>query len=174
MVLDDWQRGKLPYYSAPPVDKESEEKGVEDEFSGDMDQTKREAIEKRLEKESKLEVETQDLSELAKIEHMEDEDADEVDDEAAEDSDELEEKDEDEKLVVLDPNADQEAELAKLDKQLAMLERRNKAIDEGRMDNVQSVKERAPYLASIEEGYNAKKAVRTNNKGRNIDIQEEG
>merc|ERR1711972_436938 len=63
MVLNDWQRGKLPYFSYPSSDG-NEEKAVEEE----ADAEKRSAIEKRLEKEAKLKIEDQDLSQLDKIE----------------------------------------------------------------------------------------------------------
>merc|ERR1712178_537368 len=82
-------------------------------------------------------------------------------DENGEDSD-------NEDLVDIDANAefDEEAELAKLDKQLALLRRRDKAMDMSRMTVVETVKKQAPYQASLEEGYNAKKAFRENKKGR--------
>merc|ERR1712061_418802 len=75
----------------------------------------------------------------------------------------------------IDANAefDEEAELAKLDKQLALLRRRDKAMDMSRMTVVETVKKQTPYQASLEEGYNAKKAFRENKKGRNIDLAEE-
>merc|ERR1712050_650491 len=157
-----WQRGKLPYFSYPPSgDSENvdfDEK-MHDSKSID-DEQKRNAIEKRLEKEAKLKIEDQDG-------FLNQPDSDK-------DSDIMEESDHEE-ITEIDANAefDQEAELAKLDKQLAMLRRRDKAMDMSRMDVVETVKRTAPYKASLEEGYNAKKGVRNNQKGRNIDIKEE-
>ena len=94
--------------------------------------------------------------------------------EDSEAEDEIEEIDEME-TTEIDANAefDQEAELKKLDKQLASLRRRDKALDMSRMEVVKTVKRRAPYDAMQEEGYNAKKGVRNNDKGRNVDIAEE-
>jgi len=183
MVLNDWQRGKLPYFSYPPSgDSENvdfDEK-MHDSKSID-DEQKRNAIEKRLEKEAKLKIEDQDLTQLAKIDFDMEEGEFKVDQDgflnqpdSDKDSDIMEESDHEE-ITEIDANAefDQEAELAKLDKQLAMLRRRDKAMDMSRMDVVETVKRTAPYKASLEEGYNAKKGVRNNQKGRNIDIKEE-
>merc|ERR1712226_1450084 len=189
MVLNDWQRGKLPYFAYPPTDgNETSEKEAEnsdnlhDKNTID-DEQKRNAIEKRLEKEAKLKIEEQDLSQLAKIDFDMDEGEFKVDqdgflnqpdEEEARDSDEMEESD-NEEITEIDANAefDQEAELAKLDKQLASLRRRDKAMDMSRMDVVETVKKQAPYQASLDEGYNAKKGIKENKKGRNIDIAEE-
>merc|ERR1712226_382932 len=176
MVLQDWQRGKLPYFVGPDEAKMSENAAAVadvDTALAEMDEGKRKAVDKRLEQEATLKIEQRDLQELDKIEfdcegdeeagaeNMDDgEDSDHLEDEASED--------------IIDPNADdQEEELAKLDRQLQALRKRDRALHDGRLDVVQSVKERAPYMASLEEGYNASKGVRTNNKGRNIDIQEE-
>ena len=182
MVLNDWQRGKLPYFSYPPTDgneeKSEEENNLHDTKNID-DEVKRAAVEKRLEKESKLKIDDQDLTQLAKIDFDMDEGDYKVNedgfiDENGEDSDVLEESD-NEDMVNIDANAefDQEAELAKLDKQLAAMRRRNEAMDMSRMTVVETVKKQAPYQASLEEGYNAKKASRENKKGRNIDLAEE-
>merc|ERR1712165_512237 len=85
------------------------------------------------------------------------------------------EESDNEDMVDIDANTefDEEAELAKLDKQLASLRRRDKAMDMSRMTVVETVKKQAPYQASLEEGYNAKKASRENKKGRNIDLAQE-
>merc|ERR1712110_463448 len=169
MVLQDWQRGKLPYFSYPPTDG-SEEK-VENE---EADAEKQKAIDKRLEKESKLKIEDQDLTQLDKIEFSVEEQEVSQDAISEADSDEMEEHNPQE-ITEIDANAefDQEAELAKLDKQLAQLRRRDKAMDMSRMDVVETVKKQAPYQASLEQGYNATKGVKNNKKGRNIDIVEE-
>merc|ERR1712226_89528 len=169
MVLNDWQRGKLPYFSYPPTDG-SEEK-VENE---EADAEKQKAIDKRLEKESKLKIEDQDLTQLDKIEFSVEEQEVSQDAISEADSDEMEEHNPQE-ITEIDANAEfgQEAELAKLDKQLAQLRRRDKAMDMSRMDVVETVKKQAPYQASLEQGYNATKGVKNNKKGRNIDIVEE-
>jgi len=167
MVLNDWQRGKLPYFSYPPTDgnetKETEEENLHDTKNID-DEVKRAAVEKRLEKEAKLKIDDQDLTQLAKIDFDIDEGEFKVNedgfiDEKGEDSDVMEESD-NEDMVDIDANAefDEEAELAKLDKQLALLRRRDKAMDMSRMTVVETVKKQAPYQASLEEGYNAKKS----------------
>merc|ERR1711976_53218 len=150
MVLNDWQRGKLPYFSYPPTDGNEEKTGEENNLS-QLD---------------KIEFSIEEQEEATR--------GDEEDVISEADSDEMEEHDPQE-ITEIDANAefDQEAELAKLDKQLAQLRRRDKAMDMSRMDVVETVKKQAPYQASLEQGYNATKGVRNNKKGRNIDLAEE-
>merc|ERR1711976_113573 len=180
MVLNDWQRGKLPYFSYPPSG-DSENVDFDEKMHDSKsiyDEQKRNAIEKRLEKEAKLKIEDQDLTQLAKIDFDMEEGEFKVDQDgflnqpdSDKDSDIMEESDHEE-ITEIDANAEFD-QVAELDKQLPMLRRRDKAMDMSRMDVVETVKRTAPYKASLEEGYNAKKGVRNNQKGRNIDIKEE-
>jgi nuclear GTP-binding protein len=203
MVLNDWQRGKLPYFEHPPQDGDQAivAAGEDEDASALFDKVvkpgrlhdtntiddvkKRALVEKRLAQEATLKIEDQDLTALAKIDFDMDEgdyevnqdgflEEEEPDSEDSEAEDEIEEIDEME-TTEIDANAefDQEAELKKLDKQLAGLRRRDKALDMSRMEVVKTVKRRAPYDAMQDEGYNAKKGVRDNDKGRNVDIAEE-
>merc|ERR1712066_282609 len=167
MVLQDWQRGKLPYFADPDQYKKEELK--------DENEEKSPAEEKRIEIESKLKLEHQDFKEIKK-QDLPDEEEEENNQETQEPEDE-EEDDEDiikeePDMEYIDANADQEDQLKKLDEQLKMLKQRNQAMDDSRLGMIDKVKSTAPYMASIEDGYGAKKAIR-NNKRRNVDLEEE-
>jgi len=186
MVLNDWQRGKLPYFATPPTAEEQQQSanGTEPTTSNadkseaelETDPAKKAIIEKRLEQEAKLKIDTQNFDEMTKSAALAGEEEDEEQGESGSDSDSedgsegggapIPEED------IIDPNADAEAELAKLDKQLAALKRRDRAMDDSRMAIVEHVKKTTPYMASIEAAYNAGKEAKANKK-RNIDLEEE-
>lgn len=199
MVLDDWQRGRLPYFVNPDeaFDKynrgEDIMKGATYDKTSNASDPKLAAIhEKRMELESKLKLENQDFKQLKEKEfssetfnnqedgeedpedQMEDENQN-SDDQNSEDNDEDDNEvlQMDDKVVPIDANDDAAAELERLNKKLQMYKRKNKVLDSAtnRLAVVEAVKKQTFYKASIEAAYGAKKHAKED-KRRNIDVLE--
>jgi len=171
MILNDWQRGKLPYFEnpddiLPPKPLEQMEKEPE------LNEEKQKLLNKRLELESKLTFMEQKYQDLDKNDEDEisEEDSEHPSIAKTETSDLMEMEDED--FPILEANDEEETALEKLDKQIDLLKKRNQATDESRVPIMEHVKKVAPYLDMMEDGYGATKAQKFSKK-RNIDIGEE-
>merc|ERR1712000_50928 len=149
MVLNDWQRGKLPYFSNPEQVMNLKKPEIK-ETCKDVDPI----TAKRLHIESKLRLDLQKFEEITKTECSDGEEQEctvpvkvqefeESDSEQGSDSEEIKHK---KNVKIIDSNAfniaDEETELEKLDKQFELLKKKNTAIDNSRVHVVDLVKKR--------------------------------
>lgn len=177
MVLNDWQRGKLPYFSNPEeVFNLPAPDKPEDELEH-ADSSKREAAEKRNAIEAKLVLDKPDWKNLKEKLPTTNEDDEQDQDGLVKKMDDSEDDDViqmDESIKVKDANhfdpENEEDELEKLEKQYNMLKAKSKIMDESRLEIIEKSKKQSIFNAMAESAYGAEKGARKD-KRRNIDIK---
>ena len=213
MVLDDWQRGRLPYYSDPELaynlkkpevskekQAENEKKEQDDYFKHNKRHLDNENIKKATEKriliESQLVIDGQKFEDLREKQFTEgfknveepvpaeknsdDEDNDDSDAESIDSNGVLQM---DDSVNPIDANDEidatqsqmtvtemQESELDRLQKKFNMIQKKNKIIDNSRVEVMEKTRKTAGYQEMIDAAYGAKKYAKNSDRG-NIDIK---